>query len=90
MPLLAAPCRVGAVSTRYSSGSEGSSKRRVGALLASCACSPPRGAIDSRSHDIAVSLTPEQQVQLQTKATADVRSVSSYIARLIVGDLGRG
>jgi hypothetical protein len=34
--------------------------------------------------------TPDQKAQLQAKATAEVRSVSSYVAKLIVGDLARG
>jgi hypothetical protein len=39
------------------------------------------------SYDIAVSLTPDQETQLQAQSTAQVRSVSSYVARLIVEDL---
>jgi hypothetical protein len=42
------------------------------------------------SYRIAVSLTPEQKAQPEARARDQVRSVSSYVARLIVGELGRG
>jgi hypothetical protein len=42
------------------------------------------------SYDIAVPFTPEEKAKLQAKATAQVRSVSSFVAKLIVADLGRG
>jgi hypothetical protein len=39
------------------------------------------------SYELAVSLTPEQKAQLEAKARAEVRSLSSYVARLIVEHL---
>lgn len=39
------------------------------------------------SYEIAVSLTPEQKAQLEVKARDEVRSVSSYVAKLIVEEL---
>jgi hypothetical protein len=42
------------------------------------------------SYELAVSLTPEQKAKLEAKARDQMRSVSSYVARLIVEDLGRG
>jgi hypothetical protein len=42
------------------------------------------------SYDIAVPLTPDQRAELQARARDDARSVSSYVARLIVEDVGRG
>ena len=42
------------------------------------------------SYEIAVSLTPEQRAQLEDRARDEVRSVSSYVAKLIVEELGRG
>jgi hypothetical protein len=42
------------------------------------------------SHEIAVSLTIDQRAQLQARARDQVRSVSSYVARLIAEERGRG
>ncbi len=41
-------------------------------------------------YEIAVSLSPGHKAELQARARDEVRSVSSYVARLIVEDLGRG
>ena len=42
------------------------------------------------TYPIGIPLTPDQKAQLQAKARDEVRSVSSYVARLIVEELGRG
>ncbi len=41
-------------------------------------------------YEFAVPLTVDQRAQLQAKARDQVRSVSSYVARLIVEELGKG
>jgi hypothetical protein len=45
---------------------------------------------ESGSRETPVPLTPDQWTQLEAKATDQVRSPSSYIAKLIVEDLTRG
>ncbi len=46
---------------------------------------------DQRSaYEIAVPLTPEQKGKVEARARDEVRSVSSYVALLIVADLRRG
>ncbi len=46
---------------------------------------------DKRSpYEIAVSLTAEQKEKVEDRARGEVRSVSSYVALLIVADLRRG
>ena len=56
-------------------------KRRAGSV--------PLG--DKRSaYEVAVPLTPEQKRKVEAQARDEVRSVSSYVALLIVADLRRG
>ncbi len=56
-------------------------KRRAGSV--------PRG--DKRSgYEIAVPLTAEQRRKVEARAREELRSVSSYVAMLIVADLRRG
>ena len=43
-----------------------------------------------RAFEVAVSLTAEQKEQVEDRARDEVRSVSSYVALLIVADLRRG
>ncbi len=46
---------------------------------------------DKRSaYEVAVPLTAEQKRKVDARARDEVRSVSSYVALLIVADLGRG
>ena len=42
------------------------------------------------SYSIGAPLTAAQRAEFKARATDQVRSVSSYVARLIVNDLGRG
>jgi hypothetical protein len=42
------------------------------------------------TYEVAVLLTADQRAQLQARATAEVRSVSSYVGKSIVEDLVRG
>ncbi len=41
-------------------------------------------------YEIAVPLTPEQRRKVEARAREELRSVSSYVALLIVADLRRG
>jgi hypothetical protein len=45
-------------------------------------------AYESRAYT--AELTPDQKAQLEARARDQVRSLSSYVAKLIVEELGRG
>ncbi len=56
-------------------------KRRAGSVP----LGNPRSA-----YEVAVPLTPDQKEKVEAQARDEVRSVSSYVALLIVADLRRG
>ncbi len=63
--------------------------RRRGSERGRTAGSVSRG--DQRSaYEVAVPLTAEQKRKVEARAREEVRSVSSYVALLIVADLYRG
>ena len=63
--------------------------RRRGSGRGRSAASVARG--DKRSgYEIAVPLTAEQRRKVEARAREELRSVSSYVAMLIVADLRRG
>ncbi len=62
---------------------------RIGRLLAQDAVAAKPG--ERRvTYDVAVQITAAEKKKLQARARAEMRSVSNYVAKLVLEDLRRG